>query len=1130
MKILNIGIFGLLLIILVLIIVFIVCNVFDKIYTNNAIKSNFLNSKNDVKRDKKYYGGGANIFEDIDEQCAILTINKNKSDSTHSTYDKFHSKNHNIKNISDVLINNTNELKYLLKDVLDEYTYHIQSYSALDDMLESCSNYEDFINLGFKLKLSENNYNRCKDLKNNIYKKPPRQLKLTFLINGIHNYLETNYFNSLILTQDNLYDAIMKYNSNYNFKLKILNKFNYKKNLFSNKFYMIQILNNIYKNILALLPLPTEDQIKDSITGVIINERDNILLSPLPQVIKNIKIQILKDTLAIFYPDDLNNIKISSTSSTHSRTSISSRTSTSSKHSTSSTSPRGSNSLDIQIITFIPFDYTKLTPENIEKEIKSLITDYINILNELNEIKYNTTFKRVNKGIKIDKNKDISEFNDLYLMVTKKYLIDGLLVTEDSIITKYYTIILDYKEFIKFPMDDTYMDNLYDTYIKPKLNIINKTDVDNFNNQILDIADNINNYINLKNKVRFYIRPNGTMGQSSDYIYDGRGKKIINKSNLNFIYEDLWENKLNLALKSFNDNYKKINDLMGKIDAFLKSDAKYIDPSNEKYSFNTIFKEIQTKWNSTDRNAFSNYNDLHLILTNIDTVQTTYSNSIIDLMSKIDTFLQSNVPKYSNLSNDKYYFYTLFQVIKTINIVMNNIDAVDNYKQLKLLLTIIDLIQSNLSHEIIEYNNIINESTNKKNIIEYLYCFEYIKKCINGIIDNIDGIKNDIGGIKSIDIKNIKINIQEIIDFFNNDYTEIGGTLYTGMEYIKKILTDIEIKTHKGSNYIVPKQLNLISPMINNNSTNNLIVLKNWYITNIYIYIQYNIGFFVKKDKKDKKDPIDLINTNVEIFLSSKAYTNIKGGVKGAYASIKTLFDKHINTQSSTSIFNKDSTEYYKKLNDFITEVNKISTTTPTPKSGGTEVIDKYLGFNYKSPTDYNQLIYFLNKIDNSLRGDYDFLGLYFAQLVEIFREDNPSLIPEKWEWEDRRNKNKKQPVEWSNIPFFKQKTWSDPIKETQASTIYWRIKDSVGKKEIVIIERDDSIYKKDKNKIYYKPLTPDEKKMLKKRIYSENRDLIDETYEIDEIIDGINSVNPVSGRYYIYQNGAWTNYLLPME
>jgi hypothetical protein len=196
---------------------------------------------------------------------------------------------------------------------------------------------------------------------------------------------------------------------------------------------------------------------------------------------------------------------------------------------------------------------------------------------------------------------------------------------------------------------------------------------------------------------------------------------------------------------------------------------------------------------------------------------------------------------------------------------------------------------------------------------------------------------------------------------------------------------------------------------------------------------------------------------------------------------------------------------------------------------GGTALIDVY-NTAYKSPTNIGSLHYYIKSIKNGLKNDYRNLEDFFTKFIILLRELNPSLIPEKWEWEVRRRNKNKQPVEWSNIPFFKQKTWSDPIKETQASTIYWRIKDSVGKKEIVIIERDDSIYKKDKNKIYYKPLTPDEKKMLKKRIYSENRDLIDETYEIDEIIDGINSINPVSGRYYIYQNGAWTNYLLPME
>ena len=1058
MKILNIGIFGLLLIILVLIIVFIVCNVFDKIYTNNAIK-NGSNNKNDVRnkkyygvRDKIYYGGGTNIFEDIDDSANLFDPTTNVKDGILEINDK----------LSNCL---KNDIKPSLERELtasseENYVYHIFNYSTICDLIEEIekdASGKTDDELFFDYSGYNINFSKLKILSDDIKTKT----KIKFLINNRgDNILGNIYFGddptkkepytieyTTNLLQENIQKIILFYNGKYKKNKEDISKIIGIKNifnLFSNNYSKFDILYKIYDFI------QDDTDIDLSLKSGTLSTDQSIIDKVIPFAESEIKRQYEKinenQKLSQAVKHEKNNIL---TSICH----------------LFRIPPNFETMIIIPGGTSVGSAYTGLKVTlTFENHYKKKYITYIGFIDKLNELKYKTKNSSYDK--KIDK--ILGKINFL-----KDYIKNIKFIDELFEINKNYNLFKN----MNLSHEKTELESMILSSAIPK-----------DKNELNNIYKKIQDYFSIKNTARRGvsenlkgIKPkykNETFG-FGDYVKDKDGKDTtaILLANINSIYLYI-SDKIDEWIKDHDilttTKWKDQNGLIAIID---RIDTKIKDIYNkqilpmmatpplllEKYSIplisNTIdqFNQLQREWNN---NLFE---------------PTTYENNIDEIS---DILIQCNAKAI--IINDIKTTIDSFDIGAKI-IIMNNYQTEistntdPQHTETK---------KKNVNAKIIIINN-IQKSYQKYNTYYKTY-IDTIWKKLNDIA-NINNVL--VIGTYSYSIKDIKSKLNEKIKAFNTNFTYLENAYKEYEDEIPKLI-------------VIP-----IKPDPSTEATDPL------YYNKLYNYFVYQVDLNNFVDAKDQS-------------FYTKQFENIKKKNPSNFEK-----DSKGNTIKNK---NNDFRQRAKNLEKLINKYNaSINPTGANPTKnivfGGTVLIDVY-NTAYKNPTNIKDLYYHIKNINGGLNSDYWNLENFFTKFIILLRESNPSLIPEKWEWEDRRNKNKKQPVEWSNIPFFKQKTWSDPIKETQASTIYWRIKDSVGKKEIVIIERDDSIYKKDKNKIYYKPLTPDEKKMLKKRIYSENRDLIDETYEIDEIIDGINSVNPVSGRYYIYQNGAWTNYLLPME
>jgi len=1122
MKILNIGIFGLLLIILVLIIVFIICNVFDKIYTNNAIKSNFSNSKNDVKRDKKYYGGGVNIFEDIDDNAQKLF------DST---------------DVKDGILNIKDILPYCLKNDInpslqreltasseENYVYHIFNYSTICDLIEEIekdTSGKTYDELFFDYSEYNIDFSKLKILSDDI------KTKIKFLITTKgENILGNIYFGddptkikpytikyTTNLLQENLQKIILFYNDKYkkNKIIGIKNIFN----LFSNNYSKFNILYQIYDFIkkdsdidLSLKGgiLPTDQSIIDKVMPVIESEIKKEYekingIESLPQVVKDEIINRSLTSICHLFriPPNFENMKII---------------------------PGG---------TSVGSTYTRLTDKSPLAEFEAEYKKYLDYIDLLNELKDNTinTFSDSSKVTKINQ-----------ILEKMNIIIDFTSNNPDSSdkldeINKYRTItselneiIKNYKEFKKMNLGDqrTKLDKMLKSKEKPKNNIefLELTETFNKIKKYFDIKKKARGSINTKTQIIYYSKDTdqktGNIAELDiKYIYMFMNNliktAIINHDNTT---TKKWNNIDNIIsiITSINNRIIEIDKLLISYTDFLTKNHTLKQDTDTEDNI-IIFNDLKQQWidNTFDGDTFKSYfNDIYNILKPllekclakitifnshesiinniISKSKAQYTNKLIEaIISHIDTKQKKQIlqNKIDVSTFDKGY-------TDTINVINKLIDKIDIIEDIQKDITSRDtdmakkIVDKNIYKIEIDKNvnpiysaKITDMNTNISNMDNFKSEYDKYIKLYNKYINewkkldnksNIDNIVNPFSG-KKLDINKIKTQLDDNLSKFNNNFINLDR-LYKEYEIdIKPVGLPTADKIKEKTRYYSQLYKYLVSKIEINNFKD----------------ATTNQNFYLSQFKKiQEKDTIT-------------KKKNDNNSYEKKVANLKKLIEEYQTAYSSA---------------DQIVDITTVAFGgSKHIVHGGTELITKYITA-YTSPANIKSLHYYIRSITNGLKNDYRNLEEFFTKFIILLRESNPSLIPEKWEWEDK--KNKKQPVEWSNIPFFKQKTWSDPIKETQASTIYWRIKDSVGKKEIVIIERDDSIYKKDKNKIYYKPLTPDEKKMLKKRIYSENRDLIDETYEIDEIIDGINSVNPVSGRYYIYQNGAWTNYLLPME
>jgi hypothetical protein len=1053
MKILNIGIFGLLLIILVLIIVFIVCNVFDKIYANNAIKSNFSNSKNGIKRDKKYYGGGVNIFEDIGEQI-------NKLQTSIET-------NKNVLNITNVLIHCLDtQIKPSLGRELNDgfsdknYRYHIYNFSTIDDLIKEINTniqYEILMGstyneneLFFNYTTYHINYNKLSQ----ILEKTKE--KILFLQANQKNILGDKYFDNdtskplhyiSVINNESIKNIIIYYNEKYNYN-SIYDNTTIKDiknlyNIFSNDLYQFNCLYDIYNKIIhdidikVTLTEPEKITKATNIANDIIKRLYDKLDKPNDNI-QNKKKEILQNICRLI--------------------GISDNFSAMAKINTGATVA----SLNIK-------QYDKsLTLESDKKDFITKYKSYFDTIKILNDVMPKTTIKK--KSIVTDDN--ISKINSIMQKINLvKNLPDLGITLLDELVDKinvYKEIIYNYKLFKKMDLTKEY--NF--------LQILNKADrkpTETEFPELIKVFKSIDNYNNIKKNTRKYEEDTTDptikiLKPSSNYFKSGK----VSTVDLSFIYKNIITDIIDIKPNGVNEIYAYIEKINSDIIIYTDIIQKYFKNNVNTLMKNTIksFITLKTQWetNSINNNFQVEFNTieineinskLHIIQEINDMI------NVSDIENKTDKCneYKSDLDTFNDSVFGKNYIADLAKKTTIIDPVSNAITTFENRK-------------IEYDRYITVYETYLVEWKKLDNIADINIRVSNPKKKITDI--NIDKIKSSI----EQNYKTLKTNFDDLKSKYDHYKQEISST---GSTSSTSILTPPDKSLNTGND--------------KNRETK--------YYIPLYLYYQQQI-------KLNTDFQNELSNGKSDYYI---IYNAIQSGNN---------IPKKFNT-TFTSLKNKSKTQKCKNLKILIDMFNADPKyTSKQIICGGTELIDRYINKSYSTITDLDELHKKLNSIDYALRQDYKNLKEFFIKFIELLRESNSSLIPKEWEWEDRRNK--KQPVEWSNIPFFKQKTWSDPIKETQASTIYWRIKDSVGKKEIVIIERDDSIYKKDKNKIYYKPLTPDEKKMLKKRIYSENRDLIDETYEIDEIIDGINSINPVSGRYYIYQNGAWTNYLLPME
>jgi hypothetical protein len=157
------------------------------------------------------------------------------------------------------------------------------------------------------------------------------------------------------------------------------------------------------------------------------------------------------------------------------------------------------------------------------------------------------------------------------------------------------------------------------------------------------------------------------------------------------------------------------------------------------------------------------------------------------------------------------------------------------------------------------------------------------------------------------------------------------------------------------------------------------------------------------------------------------------------------------------------------------------------------------------------------------MKADFNLLEVFFSDFITILRESNPFLIST---YEPLVNIKPKKTI----TDFVLTKDFIVPadLKKsiTRVSNMISNESNKISK-SIEILQHIPKI--KEKTKIYYNPLTKEEKKMIKKKLLKEDTEELDEEYDIDEIINGMKTNNLVYGRYTLYKDNAWQTIIIPI-
>jgi len=261
--------------------------------------------------------------------------------------------------------------------------------------------------------------------------------------------------------------------------------------------------------------------------------------------------------------------------------------------------------------------------------------------------------------------------------------------------------------------------------------------------------------------------------------------------------------------------------------------------------------------------------------------------------------------------------------------------------------------------------------------------------------------------------------------------------------------------------------------------------------------IQYNTR---KLEIKGKYNPRDINTIQDDINLK---FTKLDSGTPSILTHVSIIGGEYIITGGGP-------------IADVIHDIGAIAYTD----------IDTELRYRVPSTPDekLTSLKRAFNNINKNMNNDFKLLESFFSEFITILRESNPSLIPnnEKPVWV------KEEKILNDFVPPIKDLIVPKKLKESIAS-IYSMITYESNKvsKTIEILQHIPII--KEKHKVYYNPLTPEEKKMIKKKLLKEDRAELDEEYDIDEIINGMKTNNLVYGRYTLYKDNMWKTIIIPI-